>query len=316
MDPDGPCAVPYTGRMRLVLGLSMALACAACGGDDGGSVGTDAGVDAAIDAPARPRLFGGMRPITLQVPTDFDGSHTYPLLIILHGYGVNGPVQQAYFGLGGAADSAQTLILAPNGTVDAGGKQFWNADAACCDVGHTGVDDVAYLGGLIDDVAAAWPVDRARITVLGHSNGAFMAYRLACARADVVSAIAGLAGHATSAAVPCTPVHPVSVLHIQGTADAVVPYATGPFNGVPSPGAIDSVAQWATRNGCTGAPAAAGTKDLDSMLPGAETTVAVTGGCPASGAADLWTIAGGAHIPSLTATFKTDVLAWLAAHHR
>ena len=56
------------------------------------------------------------------------------------------------------------------------------------------VDDVAYVGGLIDEALRTWPVDPKRVYIVGHSNGDFMAHRLACERADVVVAIAGLAG--------------------------------------------------------------------------------------------------------------------------
>jgi polyhydroxybutyrate depolymerase len=39
---------------------------------------------------------------------------------------------------------------------------------------------VAYLGAVIDDVAAHYTVDPKRFFVIGHSNGGFMAHRLAC----------------------------------------------------------------------------------------------------------------------------------------
>ena len=286
-------------RKASLVALSL-LSLAACGSDD--------------DAPPveRPTTFGGARPVSLQVPRDFDATKTYPLLVILHGYGANAFLQQGFFKLNDAATPRQMFILAPDGTADSGGSQFWNADPACCDFGGTGVDDVAYLGGVIDEVRAAWPVDD--VALLGHSNGAFMAYRMACDRADVVSAIVGLAGHATTA--PCAPTAPVHVLHVHGTGDATVPYETGTFGGVTSPGAVASVAAWATRNGCTGTLTAAGQKDLDGAQPGAESTVAVTGGCPATGAADLWTIPDGSHIPTLAATFPDDLTAWLAGHGR
>jgi hypothetical protein len=100
------------------------------------------------------------------------------------------------------------------------------------------------------------------------------------------------------------------------TGDATVPYETGVFGGVQSPGAVDSVTAWATKNGCTGARAAAGMKDLDAAQPGAESTAEATAGCPAGGAADLWTIPNGSHIPSLATTFPDDLTAWLAANHR
>jgi polyhydroxybutyrate depolymerase len=273
----------------------------ACGGDD-------------ATPTERPTTFGGARPVSLQVPTDFDDSRDYPLFVILHGYGANSFLQQGYFKLSDGANRLQALVLTPDGTLDSGGKQFWNADPACCDFGGSGVDDVAYLGGVIDAVRAEWPVDPAQIAILGHSNGAFMAYRLACDRADVVTAIIGLAGHATST--PCTPSRDVNVLHIHGTADATVPYTTGVFGGVMSPGATDSVDGWAQHNGCTGARQDAGTKDLDAAQAGAESTVAVTAGCPIDGAADLWTIPDGGHIPSLSATFPDDAWAWVTAHRR
>lgn len=287
--------------MRLPLVASIVLAWG-CGGDDGDV--------------QRPLEFGGDRPVSLQVPGDFDAGRDYPLLLVLHGYSANGFLQQGYFHLGDAADARDVLVLAPDGTRDGDGNLFWNADPACCDFAGTGVDDVAYLGGLLDDVLATWPVDPARVMVLGHSNGGFMAYRLACDRADVVTAIAGLAGHAASAGVACAPTKPVNVLHMHGTADETVPFGSGVFGGVMSPGAAESVAAWADHNGCSGAPMAAGTKDLDASLPGAESGVKVAGGCPAGGAADLWTIEGGTHIPSLSNGFADEVMGWFAAHPR
>lgn len=286
--------------MRTLTCLVLAAA-AACSGDDG--------------PPAdRPVTFGGARPTTLQVPADFEEGRDYPLLMILHGYGANSFVQQGYLKLGDVATAHQMLVLAPDGTTDGGGSQFWNADPACCDLEGSGVDDVAYLGGLLDDVIEAWPVDAAQVAVIGHSNGAFMAYRMACNRADVVTAIAGLAGLGPTAA--CTPARPVHVLHLHGDADATVPYQGGPFGSVTVPSAPASVAMFATRNGCTGAPADAAPLDLERNLAGTETTVAQTGGCPADGAADLWTIRGGGHIPVLTDDFPTQLLGWLDAHKR
>lgn len=290
-------------RMRALPFVLSVAATAACNSDDPD--------DPPVD---RPRTFGGDRPVILQVPVAFDEAQQYPLLLVLHGFGANGFLQQGYLKLNGVADRAGMFVLAPDGTTNPSGMQFWNADPACCDFGRSGVDDVAYLGGLIDAVAAAWPVDPARVAVVGHSNGAFMAYRLACDRADVVTAIAGLAGHATSTA--CAPTQRVHVLHIHGTVDDTVPYESGVFGGVQSPGAVDSVAQWASHNGCAGGPSPSDRKDLESGLPGTETAVDITTRCPAAGGADLWTIEGGNHIPPLTTTFPDELLAWFAAHER
>jgi len=290
--------------MRTILAptLLLMLTAAACGGSDD-------------DAPvSRPTSFGGARPVTLQVPVDFDETRTYPLVMILHGYGANGFVQQAYLKLGDVADARDMLVLAPDGTTDSTGKQFWNADPACCDFGGTNVDDVAYLGGMLDEIIAAWPVDETQVSVIGHSNGAFMADRMACARADIITSVAGLAGLGPSAA--CTPTHAVAMLHIHGDNDGTVPYTGGAFGAATSPSAVQAIAAWGTRNGCTGTAAVSGRKDIDESLAGDETVVAPIGGCAVDGAAELWTIEGGSHLPAVNAAFPGELMGWLAAHPR
>jgi polyhydroxybutyrate depolymerase len=266
---------------------------------------------------ALPVMLGGDRPVKLQVPTVIEEGKTYPLVLILHGYGANGYVQQAYLQMHDLPTEENAFVMAPDGLVDSTGHSYWNADPACCDLDHTGNDDVAYLGGLLDTVIAERPIDRARVFVVGHSNGAFMAYRMACDRSDVVTAIAGLAGLAASTASTCNPSHPVAILHIHGTADTEVPYNGGPVsNTVTAPGAVASVAQWAQHDGCTGALVAGDTIDLESSLPGAETQVSSTAGCASPAAADLWTINGGSHLPNLQPDFHTRVWTWLDAHAR
>lgn len=289
--------------MKQIKALAMVLG-AACGGACGG--GSDAPAD-------RPTTFGGDRPVQLQVPSDFSEDQTYPVVMILHGYGVGGFVQQTFLGLGDLANLEDVLVLAPDGTLDPTSKPFWNAGSAWCE-STACPDDVAYLGGVLDDVIDTWPVDTTHVSLVGHSNGHFMSYRMMCDRADVITAIAGLAG--LGPVDPCAPTEPVHSLHMHGTADAVVPYDGGGFGGVNVPGAVESVAQTATRNGCTGAPTAGAAKDLDSQLAGAETMVAVTGGCPADGAADLWTLQGAGHVPSFTSSFVPELTAWLDAHGR
>lgn len=249
----------------------------------------------------------------LQVPSAFSDDRDYAVIMILHGYGVGGFVQQTFLGLGDLANTHDVLVLAPDGTVDPTGKPFWNAGNAWCETTAC-PDDVGYLGGVLDDVIEAWPVDTTHVSLVGHSNGHFMSYRMMCDRADVVTAIAGLAG--LGPVDPCTPSAHVHALHMHGTADAVVPYEGGDFLGARVPGAVESVAQMAARNGCTGAPTNTAMKDLDSQVTGDETTITVTGGCPADGAADLWTITGAGHVPSFTPSFVPELTAWIDAHGR
>ena len=118
-----------------------------------------------------------------------------------------------------------------------------------------GVDDVGFLVALVDRLSHDYGIDRGRVFATGMSAGAFMATRLACERADIVSAIAPVAG-SLGTAFPCAPSRPVSVLEVHGTADPVVPFSGGAMlgrGGVSDIVAPPAMAQrWRDLNGCPG----------------------------------------------------------------
>jgi polyhydroxybutyrate depolymerase len=229
-------------------------------------------------------------------------------VLILHGYGANGFVQQAYFGMTQLAQQDLAFVLAPDGLVDSAGHQYWNADPTCCDFDHKNPDDSSYLGGMIGDVMADWPIDPNQVFVVGHSNGGYMAYRLACDHADAITNILVLAGAAASDATACRPSRAVSVLHAHGTLDTIVPF---------SPTASDSVAQWASHDTCASTSTAGAPRDLDTNVPGAETTTATEDGCPTGTTVELWSIQGSTHIPAFDQhTIGTTILDYLQAHRR
>lgn len=293
--------------MRSLMTVGLAVVLVACGGDDDGGGTPDAGGD---NGWPEQYVFGGDRPVELEAPDTYDHDTPTPLLVLLHGYGANAFVQTAYTGLDELVEEAGILFAAPDGLVDGTGKQFWNAGPACCGVDAPEVDDVAYIGGLIEEISAVWNVDPDRVYLVGHSNGGFMSYRMACDRPDLIAGIVNLAGAAHGDAVPCDVGEAVSILHIHGDADDVVPYeGTAAY-----PGAIESVTEWADRDGCAGALEDAGTVDIERRLDGAETVAETTAGCPAGVGVDLWTIVDGSHLPALSDNFRTEIWEWLAAH--
>ncbi len=262
---------------------------------------------------ASPRTtFGGDRPVRVDLPESYDPSRSYPLLIVLHGYGVTPSIQAAYFGVAPLVESEGIVLAAPAGTENAQDDPFWNATDACCGFGSE-VDDVGYLRSLIAEIRAEIRVDERRIFLLGHSNGGFMAHRMAC-EAPEVAAVVSLAGAAWADPDDCAPQGNPSVLQIHGSLDDTVAYAGGVFYGIAYPGAVQSVTQWQSHDGCTGALAEAAPIDLDESLAGTETRVDRFAGCPAGIDVELWTIQGGSHIPDLVDGFAAQVWGWLARH--
>lgn len=241
------------------------------------------------------------RPYKVFVPSTYAKGTPMPLVVLLHGYGASGDIQEAYFQVEPLAESKGFLYAHLDGTKNQRGDQFWNATDACCGFGTT-VDDVAYVTAVIDDISATYDVDPKRIFLMGHSNGGFMSYRMACDKADRIAAIASLAGATFSDPAKCAPSEPVSVLQVHGTSDGTISYTGGviPVVNGTYPGAEQSVATWGTYNGCAGTSAPSGPAlDLEPTLADAESQRTAIDGCPSGIAVELITVNGGAHIPGI-----------------
>lgn len=254
------------------------------------------------------------RPYGLVVPASYDPESPTPLVVLLHGYGATAPLQDVYFRFTPNAEANGYLLALPNGLKDAGDSQFWNATDACCNFGNDPVDDVAYLEALIDDVAAQYNVDDRRVYFVGHSNGGFMAHRLACEIGDRIAAIVSLAGATWNDAAACPAQSPVNILQVHGTDDETIAFDGGNNGGVVYPSASDTVAQWAAANGCGGELVNDSTADLEVDIDGAETIQDGYMDCPPGGQVALWTIDGGGHIPSFDESWAEAVWAYLAVH--
>jgi len=274
-------------------------------------------VSSSPDAVSAQTIDAGRGELPLVVPSDYDPGTPLPLVVLLHGYGSSGARQEAYMRFGALADSHQFLLVNPDGTEESGGenRRFWNASEACCNFMRSTVDDSAYVMSIVDAVKAQYSIDPKRVYLIGHSNGGFMSYRTAYDHSDTIAAIASIAG-AASTDEPPAPSNPVHVLQIHGTADTVIAYEGGSFQGGPRhPGAREDVEAWARHNGCAAGGVATGTLDLDRGLDDLETEVTrYTAGCKAGGSAELWTINGGGHGPAVSDHFSRLVVEWLLGH--
>jgi polyhydroxybutyrate depolymerase len=279
--------------------------------------GTNEETDAStVDAPAERSSLVVDRPYDVRTPSTYDANVPTPLVVLLHGYTATAKIQDGYFLMSALAERKNFLLALPDGTVNPLGENFWNATDACCDGYTSGVDDVAYLKAVIEDMKSRFNVDPKRIYAVGHSNGGFMAHRLACDLSADIAGIVSLAGGVYADASKCSPVEPVAVLQVHGDQDETVIYEGGAAlypTGAAYPSAKNTAATWAKKNGCSADLTDTGTKlDLDTQLAGAETTVA-RHACT-KGAAELWTIVGGPHIPSFDETWGDSLYEFLAAH--
>jgi polyhydroxybutyrate depolymerase len=256
------------------------------------------------------------RPFDVHVPPSYHQGTPAPLLVVLHGYANDGAVTSGYLRALSVADSNGMLLVAPNGTVDPQGKRFWNATDACCGPEGASVDDSAYLAAVIEKIESSYDVDPKRVFLLGHSNGGFMAYRMACDHADLVAAVASFEGAMTNDVSQCDPSEPVSVLAIHGTADDVIRYDGGasPTTSARYPSVQTSTKDWARFDHCDARPTRGdpATRSIIDGLPPA--LVQTYPGCDKGTAVEVWTQPRGDHMPSVGASFTQQVVQFFLAH--
>ena len=298
--------------------LTLAMLATACGGSSSSSSTatsstTTSSTTIAAGPTATQAALVAARPFTVHAPPG-NATTPKPLLVLLHGFGVSGAIQEAYLKLTPATEAHDMLYVQLDGTLSPQGRRFWNATDACCAFGRK-VDDSAYITAVIADVKAHYKVDPRRVFLVGHSNGGFMSYRMACDNSDEIAAIVSIAGATWADPTRCKPTEAVATLEIHGTADQTIKYEGGATRTAGYPSAERTVETWARYNGCAAKPdrPAPPTHAIVEQLPPA-TVRSYSKGCDRNGHAELWTQPDGGHIPLFTATFAEKIVTFLLAH--
>ena len=176
-----------------------------------------------VDPPGALSFGGLQRTYVLYVPPGLE--HPAGLVINLHGAGQTGAIQAGISNYNAVADQYGFVVAYPDGI-----DMSWADGRGASVPDRQGVDDVGFLSALIGRLSDEYGIPPGRVFVTGMSAGAFMATRLACDRADLVSAVAPVSG-TLGVGVNCAPSRPVSLLLTHGTGDTVVPYGGGPMVG-------------------------------------------------------------------------------------
>jgi len=198
------------------------------------------------------------RDYLLHIPPGYSQVRQMPVVLNFHGGGGYAGVQERITRMNDKADAVGYIVVYPEGTKAIVGRlQTFNGGSCCGRAERNNVDDVAFTAAILDDLTKDLCIDPRRVYATGLSNGAMMAYRLACEFADRVAAIAAVAG--VLAVDTCTPDRPVSVMHFHGTADQSVPYDGGPSSnplvrGVEFKSVSSTIGFWVKHDKCPAMP--------------------------------------------------------------
>lgn len=249
---EEPVAAVIKSVTAAALRTVVALACVAsvaCGGPRIRSTDT---------AGARTLAHGGRtRSYVLRVPPTMPAGKV-ALVLVLHGGGGNGLNAESMSGFTPLATSKGFIVAYPDGTARGrGGLLTWNAGHCCGYAMQNDVDDVGFIGALIDDLVDRYPIDPQRVYVTGMSNGAMMTHRIGRELSERVAAIAPVAGDVFGD--ERVPPNGVSAIMINGMKDQSIPHAggapggrfTGAWDGTPLRPVQEQAEFWARADGCS-----------------------------------------------------------------
>lgn len=193
---------------------------------------------------------GNPRQYRVYKSPSYNASAPASLVLTLHGLGDN-MTNFSGIGMNLVADTANIIVVVPQAINDALAGTAWNSGA-----GYSGyypnasIDDVAFMGALIDTIKANYAINPNRVYACGFSMGGFMTERLAVALNAKITAFASVSGTFGFGLPSYNPHKSVSIAHFHGTADGTVPYA-GNTSGI----SADSLVKfWVNNNQCTASP--------------------------------------------------------------
>jgi polyhydroxybutyrate depolymerase len=209
------------------------------------------------------------------------------LHVSLHGAGTVASFHAALTGFSVAGDEERMITAYPEGT---GSPQVWHPFDE-----SAGADDLAFVSDLIAHLTSSLCIDSARVYVSGFSFGGSIALQLACARPDLVRAVAVVG----TPHVGCQGA--VSLIAFHGEGDPIAPYEgrAATTGGRELPRVETAIADWAAALGCD-APTSSSEAGFD---------VARYGGCkPAEDEVELYTVHGAGHTwPGAAIELPTEV---------
>jgi polyhydroxybutyrate depolymerase len=222
--------------------------------------------------------FGGVSyPVRVYVPDGVKRTKSLPLVLDLHGSSSNGVNQAPISDLTAVAAREKFIVANPSGAIALpqpnpplpDGSWAWNVPGVPTTAGQfppAGArDDVRYLAAVIAQLDRTGCVNDRRVYAAGFSGGGRMASALACARSDLIAAVAPVAGLRAGRPSPidttvpeiqsCRPERPVSVITFHGDADVVNPI-TGSADLRWGYAVSLAVQTWARLDGCRVGPSA------------------------------------------------------------
>ena len=167
----------------------------------------------------------------LNVPTNYDNTHPYKLIIVYHELNGNDVemYNQKFYNLLPQSNNTAIFIV-PNGSQSSGPCTGTGSGDSGCGWPNSNNADLNFVDALVKATEDNFCIDTNRIFATGWSYGGSMSYKTACERPlgaanGYIRGIAVYSGSQLSG--NCTPTKPVAYYASHGTHDSVLNYSNG-----------------------------------------------------------------------------------------
>ncbi len=223
--------------------------------------------------------FAEVSDTAVYLPDQYSSDSRWPLVILLHGSGATGDMQDLHLGISARVSKKGMILAVPEARPTAG----------------SGITSNEQMLALLEQLKTTYSVDPSRIYLIGHSMGGYQSLSFACDHGDKI------AGMVISAAVGVcrNGINPVNILLTTGTADI-------------SDAKVEStLTSWRRVNGCTGSPEVTDGHDLHWEISGGETRKSAWSGCTDNAKIVSFRSQLGRHVPIFKASFANQALDFL-----
>jgi len=172
----------------------------------------------------------GDRSFIAYIPNSYDNRKGLPLLVVMHGGFGSGAQIKNYIGLEPFADQYGFIVAYLDGTQVAAKLpakfKGWNAGECCGQPQAKNIDDVGFIGNVIDTMHSKYSIDKGHVYGTGHSNGAMMTQRVMCETSLYKDAIT-LSGTLQMNVKTCPHAKGSHIMNIHGAQDTNLPIEGG-----------------------------------------------------------------------------------------
>ena len=184
-----------------------------------------------------------------------------PLVLVFHGAGGDGKSYLNKNGWAALSEQEGFIVAAPDGLpalprMPANFRlnpRLWNSGQLNPRSPRAGVDDLAFINALVNDISDRTTIDRGRVFATGHSNGAGMTFKIGAELSTRFAGIATVMGLNTSEG--ALPTRALPTLMIIGMRDPLNPMEGGerqlPWGKSTVPPVSQGIQAWSNSLGCT-----------------------------------------------------------------